>query len=191
MNDDDQPSKDDPGMPPYPATDTDVDASGEDREAFANVSREVGRRLRALRKAKGMSLDDVERDSAGRWSASAIGAYERGFRTLSLPRLHELASFYDVPVSVLMGHKDQPDQQPRKLVLDLEALNAVPEASAVQRFARSIILERGDFNGRVLSIRRDDLRAISALLQLSATEAIEQLEAWGTLTDSPSSFEER
>lgn len=161
-------------------------------EAPANVTYEVGRRLRALRKAKGMSLDDVERASAGRWSASAIGAYERGFRTLSLPRLHELADFYDVPVSVLMGQQEAPaggPERPRKLVLDLEALNAVPEAAAVQRFARSIILERGDFNGRVLSIRKDDLRAICALLQVSTAEAVEQLEAWGALVDSPATFE--
>jgi transcriptional regulator with XRE-family HTH domain len=154
-----------------------------------NVTLEVGRRLRALRKAKGMSLDDVERASSGRWSASAIGAYERGFRTLSLPRLHELAAFYDVPVSVLLGQQDQPAERPRKLVLDLEALSSVPEAAAIQRFARSIVLERGDFNGRVLSIRRDDLRAICALLQVDTPQAIAQLEAWGALVDSPAAFE--
>src|ERR671919_1557683 len=106
-----------------------------------NVTLEVGRRLRALRKAKGMSLDDVERASAGRWSASAIGAYERGFRTLSLPRLHELAAFYDVPVSVLLGQQPvSTNEEHRKLVLDLEALSQVPEAGSVQRFVRSIIL---------------------------------------------------
>jgi transcriptional regulator with XRE-family HTH domain len=154
-----------------------------------NVTLEVGRRLRALRKAKGMSLDDVERASSGRWRASAIGAYERGFRTLSLPRLHELAAFYDVPVSVLLGQQDQPAERPRKLVLDLEALSSVPEAAAIQRFARSIVLERGDFNGRVLSIRRDDLRAICALLQVDTPQAIAQLEAWGALVDSPAAFE--
>src|ERR687894_1287254 len=112
-----------------------------------NVTLEVGRRLRALRKAKGMSLDDVERSSEGRWSASAIGAYERWFRTLSLPRLHELAAFYDVPVSVLLGQQEAAPEKPRKLVLDLEALGNVPDAAAIQRFARSIVLQRGEFNG--------------------------------------------
>jgi transcriptional regulator with XRE-family HTH domain len=166
------------------------DSDFEDKdEPPTNVTLEVGRRLRALRKAKGMSLDDVERASAGRWSASAIGAYERGFRTLSLPRLHELAAFYDVPVSVLLGQQEQPGERPRKLVLDLEALSAVPEAAAIQRFARSIVLERGDFNGRVLSIRRDDLRAICALLQVDTPQAIAQLEAWGALVDSPAAFD--
>ena len=161
----------------------------EEETTASNVTVEVGRRLRALRKARHMSLDDVERQSAGRWSASAIGAYERGFRTLSLPRLHELAAFYDVPVSVLLGQQDQPAERPRKLVLDLEALSSVPEAAAIQRFARSIVLERGDFNGRVLSIRRDDLRAICALLQVDTPQAIAQLEAWGALVDSPAAFE--
>ena len=74
-------------------------------------------------------------------------------------------------------------------MLDLEALSSVPEAAAIQRFARSIVLERGDFNGRVLSIRRDDLRAICALLQVDTPQAIAQLEAWGALVDSPAAFE--
>jgi transcriptional regulator with XRE-family HTH domain len=151
-----------------------------------NVTIEVGRRLRALRKARRMSLDDVERESSGRWSASAIGAYERGFRTLSLPRLHELAEFYDVSVSVLLGEQPTTTEGAPKLVLDLEALNRVPEAAPVQRFVRSIIVERGDYNGRVLTLRRDDLRAISALLQTDTADAVKRLEAWGALVESPS-----
>jgi transcriptional regulator with XRE-family HTH domain len=160
--------------------------NNEHDDAPTSVTLEVGRRLRALRKARNMSLDDVESQSRGRWSASAVGAYERGFRTLSLPRLHELAEFYDVPVSVLLGeHGEQADAAP-KLVLDLEALTKVPEAAPVQRFVRSIIVERGDYNGRVLTIRRDDLRAICALLQCDSAEAITRLESWGALVDSPS-----
>lgn len=158
----------------------------EDDGAPTSVTLEVGRRLRALRKARNMSLDDVERQSRGRWSASAVGAYERGFRTLSLPRLHELAEFYDVPVSVLLGEQSEPTEGAPKLVLDLEALTKVPEAAPVQRFVRSIIVERGDYNGRVLTIRRDDLRAICALLQCDSAQAVNRLESWGALVDSPS-----
>ena len=158
----------------------------EEESTPTSVTLSVGRRLRSLRKARHMSLDDVERQSSGRWSASAIGAYERGFRTLSLPRLHELAEFYDVPVSVLLGEQTSTHEGPPKLVLDLEALNRVPEAAPVQRFVRSIIVERGDYNGRVLTIRRDDLRAICALLQTDIADAVARLEAWGALVESPS-----
>jgi transcriptional regulator with XRE-family HTH domain len=160
----------------------------EEESTPTSVTLSVGRRLRSLRKARHMSLDDVERQSSGRWSASAIGAYERGFRTLSLPRLHELAEFYDVPVSVLLGEQTSSHEGPPKLVLDLEALNRVPEAAPVQRFVRSIIVERGDYNGRVLTIRRDDLRAICALLQTDIADAVARLEAWGALVESPSTL---
>jgi transcriptional regulator with XRE-family HTH domain len=153
-----------------------------------SVTLEVGRRLRSLRKARHLSLDDVERQSSGRWSASAIGAYERGFRTLSLPRLHELAEFYDVSVSVLLGEQAPSVDGPPKLVLDLEALSKVPEAAPVQRFVRSIIVERGDYNGRVLTIRRDDLRAICALLQTDVADTVARLQAWDALVESPSTL---
>ncbi|HEX5366276.1 MAG TPA: transcriptional regulator [Acidimicrobiales bacterium] len=158
----------------------------EQTTAPTSVTLEVGRRLRSLRKARHLSLDDVERQSEGRWSASAIGAYERGFRTLSLPRLHELAEFYDVSVSVLLGEQAATGDGPPRLVLDLTALGEVNEAAPVQRFVRSIIVERGDYNGRVLTIRRDDLRAICALLQTDQADAIKRLEAWGALVESPS-----
>src|SRR5690349_6446115 len=109
-------------------------------ESALPFSREVGVRLRAVRRQRRFSLDDVERMSGGRWSASAIGAYERGFRNLSLPRLRELAEFYDVPMSMLLGEIDLRDEPgggpgtknepalPSKIVLDLVALEGNDEA---------------------------------------------------------------
>src|SRR4051794_38136963 len=152
-------------------------------------SREVGSRLRAVRRQRRLSLDDVERASGGRWSASAIGAYERGFRNLSLPRLRELAEFYDVPMSMLLGEVDirdgSDDRQPAgKLVLDLVALEAADEAAPILRYARSIVLDRGDWNGRVLSVRRDDVRALSSMLHTTETELLDRLGAWQAIVPS-------
>jgi len=146
---------------------------------------EVGRRLRSVRRIRGLSLDDVERESGGRWSASAVGAYERGFRNLSLPRLRDLSAFYDVPMGVLLGEEDigGGGRAQGRLVLDLVALQTVPEAESVLRYLRSIILERGDYNGRVLSIRRDDLRAICSLLRTDEATTLEQLGTWGAIVD--------
>jgi transcriptional regulator with XRE-family HTH domain len=157
----------------------------EGTESALPFSREVGVRLRAVRRQRRMSLDEVERASGGRWSASAIGAYERGFRNLSLPRLQELAEFYDVPMSMLLGEvidlRDTPAEgaTPGKLVLDLVALEHVTEAAPVLRYARSIVLDRGDWNGRVLSIRRDDVRALASIMQVTETELVDRLTAWG------------
>ena len=147
-------------------------------------SREVGHRLRAVRRQRRLSLDDVERQSGGRWSASAIGAYERGFRNLSLPRLRELAEFFSVPMATLLGEIDLRDDAVRgtsKVVLDLGRLEQLEEAAPLVRYARSIVLERGDWNGRVLSIRKDDVRALGSMLHLDDTSLLEQLERWGVL----------
>src|SRR3954464_371641 len=158
-------------------------------ESGLPFSREVGVRLRAVRRQRRLSLDDVERASGGRWSASAIGAYERGFRNLSLPRLRELAEFYDVPMSMLLGEVDirdgSDDRQPAgKLVLDLVALEAADEAAPILRYARSIVLDRGDWNGRVLSVRRDDVRALSTMLHTTETDLFAKLGEWNALVGS-------
>lgn len=156
----------------------------DDDDSPSAFSVEVGQRLRAVRRAREMSLDDVERTSGGRWSASAVGAYERGFRNLSLPRLRELAEFYSVPMGVLLGEEDGQGRASGlavKVVLDLGVLGNVPEAEPVVRYLRTIIIERGDFNGRMLSIRRDDIRALCAILHATENELFETLEGWGAL----------
>jgi transcriptional regulator with XRE-family HTH domain len=147
----------------------------------------VGQRLRAIRQAQGMSLAEVEARSEGRWSASAVGAYERGFRTLSLPRLKTLADFYKVPVSVLLGEPLPVDQsaQRRKIVLDLVALAEVEPAAPIRRFVQSIIEARGDFNGKVLSLRADDLKALCTLVGGDIPTGVAQMRSWGVMIDGP------
>lgn len=161
-------------------------ANSQDGSPF---SREVGVRLRAVRRQRRLSLDEVERLSGGRWSASAIGAYERGFRNLSLPRLQELAGFYSVPMSVLLGEidiRESPIDRPERIVLDLVALEAEVDAILVSRYAQTIVLERGDWNGRVLSVRRDDVRALARMHDASEEELVTRLASWGALA-TPSS----
>lgn len=165
----------------------------EDDESPSAFSVEVGQRLRAVRRARELSLDDVERTSGGRWSASAVGAYERGFRNLSLPRLRELADFYGVPMGILLGEADgqgRAGARMVKVVLDLEVLGKIEEADPVVRYLRTIIIERGDFNGRVLSVRRDDIRALCAILHSTEVELFDTLEGWGALLSGGPSEED-
>ncbi len=147
----------------------------------------VGRRLRAIRQAQGHSLADVENRSSGRWSASAVGSYERGFRNLSLPRLHELANFYNVPVSVLLGepHPASTPPERHKIVLDLQVLRTVDAAAPIRRFVQAIIEARGDFNGKVLSLRHDDLKALCTLVGGDIPTGVAQLRGWGVMLEGP------
>lgn len=163
----------------------DVAEAGSDEDKAFSAS--VGQRLRAIRQAQGLSLAEVETRSDGRWSASAIGAYERGFRTLSLPRLKSLADFYKVPVAVLLGEPLPVDSsaERHKIVLDLEALQKIDPAAPIRRFVQSIIEARGDFNGRILSLRHDDLKALCTLVGGDIPTGVAQLRSWGVMVDGP------
>src|SRR5919202_2339918 len=124
-----------------------------------DYSKAVGERLRKIRIQKGMSLQDVQNASADKWKAAVVGAYERGDRNVTVARLSELADFYSVPVGELLP-EDSPaapgkSESRSRLVLDLEGLDSLPESERdpLSRFTTAIQLQRGDFNGRVLTIR--------------------------------------
>ena len=152
----------------------------------AGYSVQVGERLRAIRKQKRLSLHDVEAQSEQEFKASVLGAYERGERALSLPRLDRLAQFYRVPVDQLLPRADQAPAAgddstgPRpKLAIDILKLSQLSGApfEMLTRFMRMIQVQRQDFNGRVLTIRADDKRAIAAMLDIPVDQVALRLEA--------------
>lgn len=149
----------------------------------------LGERLRRIRLQKNMSLQDVQQASEGKWKAAVIGAYERGDRNVTVAKLSELAGFYDVPVSEVIPNDGPPfagDEQRRRVVLNLEGLDQVPEQDRdpISRFATAIQVQRGDFNGRILTIREDDLMALALLYQTSASELARRLDDWGLLASA-------
>jgi transcriptional regulator with XRE-family HTH domain len=134
----------------------------------------VGDRLRSIRRQKGLSLHDVEARSGMEFKASVLGAYERGERAISVPRLLRLAEIYQVPGDQLLPRDNdmevdlsqRDDGFEESFTIDLERLRGIEdaEASVLSRYASTIQLQRQDFNGRLLTIRRDDLRVLAAVL---------------------------
>lgn len=169
-----------------------MDVEPELDEAALDYSRRVGERLRAIRRQKRLSLHDVEAGSSAEFKASVLGAYERGERSISVPRLHRLARFYDVPVDQLLPLDDDGEvidltdraiarSQEAHLVLDLQTLSEMdgPEGSMLNRYVRTIQIQRQDFNGRMLTIRRDDSRAIACILGVAPDRTFDRLEQLG------------
>lgn len=154
-----------------------------------SYGRALGERLRNIRTQKRMSLRDVEQASAGMWKAAVVGAYERGDRNVTVPRLYELAAFYNVPISEIL-----PDAAPvgpgtvdirRKVTLDLKELQRMPDQQGdpLLRFAHAIQSLRGDFNGRVLTVREDDLMPLALAYQTTLEDLGIRLRDWGLLAD--------
>lgn len=163
-------------------------------EAGLAYSRKVGERLRAIRRQKRLSLHDVEAASDAEFKASVLGAYERGERSISVPRLQRLAGFYDVPVDQLLPIDENDSgevidltdralarQAESHLILDLQMLADLdgPEGDMLNRYIRTIQIQRQDFNGRMLTIRKDDVRAIACILGVATDRTLDRLDQLG------------
>lgn len=157
---------------------------------MSDYQRRLGSRLRAIRQQQGLTLQQVEERSDGKWKAVVVGSYERGDRAVSVTKLHELSEFYNVPVSELLPKEGDAvatgSVTPTKVMLDLRRLSRAdldPELRPVSRFAHTIQLQRGDFNGNVLTIRGEDLRALSVIYGTSPDELVFRLEDEGVLAN--------
>ncbi len=177
----------------------------QEESARAAYARAVGSRLRAVRKQMRLSLQAVEAMSDQEFKASVLGAYERGERAISVPRLQRLARLYDVPVDQLLpqeddanrwgiGHQDDgaaaqararralhPWDGQEKVTIDLTRLNTVsgPERDLLRRFLSMIQVQRQDFNGRMITIRAEDLRAIACLFGVTPDAMSRRLDELG------------
>ena len=183
-------------------------------EETTKYSKVVGERLRAVRVQQRLSLQGVESGSNQEFKASVLGAYERGERAISVPRLYRLARFYNVPVSQLLprddsrlestdgdggepirlqdlfegvadrrGSASQVDRRSSKVTVDLARLTSseMPERDLMKRYLEMIQIRRQDFNGKVLTIRAEDVVAIACLFQLTAEEMAGRLIDMGVL----------
>jgi transcriptional regulator with XRE-family HTH domain len=151
----------------------------------SDYAKALGARLRSIRTQQGLSLHGVEEKSQGRWKAVVVGSYERGDRAVTVQRLSELAEFYNVPVNELLPEREAViavEQSPR-IVIDLEKLATVPrdQAAPLARYAATIQSQRGDYNGRVLSIRHEDLRSLAVIYDATPSSLTQQLIQWGVL----------
>lgn len=162
----------------------------DDEALIASYGRRVGERLRSIRRQKRLSLQEVEATSFQEFKASVLGAYERGERAISVPRLQRLARFYSVPVDQLLPNDDGPafeapsadrSNGEAKIIIDLTKLEARSgaEYSMLGRYLRMIQVQRQDFNGRVLTVRSDDLRAIACILDVPADVTVRKLDELG------------
>ena len=165
-----------------------VQVPDEDDALSAEYNVRVGERLRAIRRQKKLSLQEVEANSHEEFKASVLGAYERGERSISLPRLRRLADLYDVPIEQLLPKEvefadGRSSSASSKLAIDLVKLTNIdgPGFATLSRYLSMIQVQRGDFNGKVLTVRADDVRAIAVMLDVAIADVRTHLEEIGIL----------
>jgi len=137
----------------------------------------ISARIRAQRKARSLTLQDIEKLSNGRIKAVVMGSYERGSRAISLARTIEIANLFAIPLSELI-------EAPRKieggsnglLIFDLRKLREISsssdrvEISRIKAFVSAICERRRDWNGEVLTLRSGDLDTLTLVLEMTFAE---------------------
>jgi len=137
----------------------------------------LGERLRAARRHRGWSLQEVERRSENEFRSSVLGAYERGERAISVQRLHRLAALYSIDVAHLIPATDQPEGA---VSIDLDEISQVDDdvSALIDRFLVAIQMRRRG-GGAQMAVRHGDLELLAALARSdrsTITQVLSQLE---------------
>ena len=130
---------------------------------MVDLSRDIGRALRNVRIARGLTLRSASRLSEGRFKPSSIAGYERGERAITVQRFCDLARVYEVdPARLLAGILSEARGE-SKVEVDLTALRRLdlPEAETVRDFADRVRSVRGASGAEVVTLRDADLEVIA------------------------------
>ena len=78
---------------------------------------------------------------------------------------------------------------PKKLRIDVAKLSTMsgPQFEMLERFLRMIQVQRQDFNGKVITVRAHDTRAIAVMLDVPVDQVGESLADLGLLFVPPAS----
>lgn len=166
--------------------------------------RAIGERLRQLRRQRGLTMAEVEALSDGEFRQSALGAYERGNRTLTVPRLERLAALYRVPVGAVLPSDDGDGEAPtrrtddaatpaprrradagngRRLCIDVVALErAAGDLDPLRGYVRTVCRQRGVPGAAQITLRGEDLQPVAALCGMEPLDAVLWLHHLGVLS---------
>ena len=149
-------------------------------------------RIRKQRKARSLTLQDIERLSAGRIKAVVMGSYERGSRAISLARTIEIANLFTIPISELIEESKNPERgSDDQLVFDLRKLREISlamtgsEISKINTFLSAICARRRDWNGEILTLRSTDLDTLTLVLSAPREKVQELLDRFQLVIKAP------
>lgn len=152
-------------------------------EAFNHM---LGRRLRAVRQGRRLTLQQVEDLSGGTWSMARIGSYERGERAMSAPDLLDLADLYRVPASTLLpGQPMSQTYAEPSIDIDVAALAQLPDHTAgpLAAYARTIQQQREGPNRHRLRLGPGGVRLVASIYHTTVEELVARLIDWGVVKD--------
>lgn len=144
----------------------------------APIEEQCAAKLKSLRRGRGLTLEECEIKSDGRFKAVVLGSYERGTRAISLSKLSQLADFYDLPIQYFFTSKRESIEG--RWIFDLRKLRAHNDGGFPMNFLASSLAHiaeyRSDWEGEFLSVRGSDRESFEIVFGQDREQLITQLK---------------
>lgn len=142
------------------------------------IEEQCAAKLKNLRRQRGLTLEECEIKSNGRFKAVVLGSYERGTRAISLSKLSQLADFYDLPIQYFFTSKRESAEG--RWVFDLRKLREHNDGAFPINFLASSLARiaeyRSDWEGEFLSVRASDRESFEIVFGQERELLISQLK---------------
>lgn len=117
----------------------------------AEISQAIGGRLREAREDMGWTLDEAALQSGGRFAATSLDNYERGFESVAAVALVELAALYEVDAEWLLTGMMYTDAEAVAKALRELAIGALKVAAEVDGDERPMVFDGDQFEPTCLA----------------------------------------
>ena len=146
----------------------------------------LAQRIRQIREAQGLTLQQVSARSKGRISAIALGSYERGDRSISAKKILEIAEIYAIPAGEFFTPAQQ-GLEAGRVVIDLRKLTISEDPIGKQFLIilKRIVEQRRDWNGEVISLRAGDISNLQTFAHFSSAELSQALDKFALSKFAP------
>lgn len=124
---------------------------------------EIGRALRRLRRAQGLTLVEVAAMSEGAFKATSVAGYERGERNITVERFCRLTELYGYAPERLLADILRRAEGRIQPEIDLTALESLgtTEGALVSGFVRQVRALRGERRADTITLRSGDLEVLA------------------------------
>ncbi|HJS26433.1 MAG TPA: hypothetical protein VJ913_04835 [Actinomycetota bacterium] len=130
---------------------------------FDTIAEEVGAALRRTRWARDLTLDDVDRASAGALKPSTLASYERAERAVSVERFCRLTLIYNFSPARLLADVLRRVEGRPPLRIDVRSLKGIHgvEPAILEGFIRNVFLLRDQDVADTILLREGDLEVLA------------------------------
>ena len=131
-----------------------------------NYNKQLGARLRAIRKSRELSQQDVANVSNGKLTKHKISHYERGDTMIPAQVIPTLCKIYGLTPSQLLGWKEESYDRESEIIEDIRRINDFTNEIAMKYEEDGLLVAASgaeDFDDKQMELLMEDVEMVKRL----------------------------